>query len=149
MGTVFTGITISSRAYFAGVVMALVGLMFSPVAHGTVVRFNTVSGTVDVRLYNAATPLNVANFLNYVTSGRYNGTFIHRDVPGFVIQGGGYTYDAPSGSAPHIAEFSQVNNEFGVSNLRGTIAMAKLAAPADGGPPNGGPNSATSEWFFN
>jgi peptidyl-prolyl cis-trans isomerase A (cyclophilin A) len=33
--------------------------------------------------------------------------------------------------------------------LRGTIAMAKLAAPADGGPPNGGPNSATSEWFFN
>jgi cyclophilin family peptidyl-prolyl cis-trans isomerase len=118
-------------------------------ARATVVRFNTVSGNIDVRLYNTATPLNVANFLNYVTSGRYANTFIHRSIPGFVIQGGGYTYDAATMSAPHIAQFSQVNNEFGISNLRGTIAMAKLAAPADGGPPNGGPNSATSEWFFN
>jgi peptidyl-prolyl cis-trans isomerase A (cyclophilin A) len=119
------------------------------IANASVVRFNTVLGNVDVRLYDSATPLNVANFLNYTTSGRYAGTFIHRDLPGFVIQGGGYTYDATSGSAPHIAEFGQVNNEFRISNLRGTIAMAKLAAPADGGPPNGGPNSATSEWFFN
>jgi peptidyl-prolyl cis-trans isomerase A (cyclophilin A) len=100
-------------------------------------------------MYDTATPLNVANFLNYVNSGRYNGTFIHRSIPGFVIQGGGYTYDVGTNSAPHIAEFSQVLNEPGISNLRGTIAMAKLAAPADGGPPNGGPNSATSEWFFN
>jgi peptidyl-prolyl cis-trans isomerase A (cyclophilin A) len=124
-------------------------LVFFVDARATVVRFNTVSGNVDVRLYDTATPLNVANFLNYVTSGRYANTFIHRDIPTFVIQGGGYTYNAATNSVAHITEFSQVNNEFGISNLRGTIAMAKLAAPADGGPPNGGPNSATSEWFFN
>jgi cyclophilin family peptidyl-prolyl cis-trans isomerase len=109
-------------------------------ANSTVVRFNTVSGTIDVRMYDTATPLSVANFLNYLNSGRYNGTFIHRSIPGFVIQGGGYTYDAETGSAPHIATFAPVQNEFGISNVRGTIAMAKLG---------GDPNSATSEWFFN
>jgi cyclophilin family peptidyl-prolyl cis-trans isomerase len=118
-------------------------------APATVVRFETSLGNVDVRLYNAATPLNVANFLNYVTSDRYDGTFIHRSIPGFVIQGGGYTYNASNNSAPHIAQFPMVQNEFGISNLRGTIAMAKLPPPEEGGPPNGGPNSATSEWFFN
>jgi cyclophilin family peptidyl-prolyl cis-trans isomerase len=109
-------------------------------ANSTVVRFNTVSGTIDVRMYDSATPLSVANFLNYLNSGRYNGTFIHRSIPGFVIQGGGYTYDAGTMSAPHIATFAPVQNEFGISNVRGTIAMAKLG---------GDPNSATSEWFFN
>jgi peptidyl-prolyl cis-trans isomerase A (cyclophilin A) len=118
-------------------------------ARSTVVRFNTSLGNVDVRLYNTAAPLNVANFLNYVNNSLYNGTFIHRDVPGFVIQGGGYTYNATSNTAPHITQFAQVQNEFGISNTTGTIAMAKLPAPADGGPANGGPNSATSEWFFN
>src|SRR4051794_38397718 len=115
-------------------------LCIAPAARSTLVRFNTVSGNIDVRLYDSATPLNVANFLNYVTSGRYAGTFIHRDIPNFVLQGGGYTYNSTANSIAHIAEFSQVNNEFGISNLRGTIAMAKLG---------GLPNSATSEWFFN
>jgi peptidyl-prolyl cis-trans isomerase A (cyclophilin A) len=137
------------RAGFAASLSALIWLAFGSSANSTVVRFNTVSGNIDLRLYDTATPLNVANFLNYVNSGRYAGTFIHRSMPGFVIQGGGYFYDAVNNVAPHIAEYAQVNNEFGISNLRGTIAMAKLAAPADGGPPNGGPNSATSEWFFN
>jgi peptidyl-prolyl cis-trans isomerase A (cyclophilin A) len=118
-------------------------------ATATVVRFETSLGNVNVRLYNAATPLNVANFLNYVTSDRYDGTFIHRSIPDFVIQGGGYTYNASNNTAPHIAQFPMVQNEFGISNLRGTIAMAKLPPPEEGGPPNGGPNSATSEWFFN
>jgi peptidyl-prolyl cis-trans isomerase A (cyclophilin A) len=124
----------------AGSCLALV-----PAAHSTVVRFNTVRtdnqpgvSTIDVRLYNTATPLTVANFLNYVNNSRYNGTFIHRSVPGFVIQGGGYIYDGSG--APHIATFPAVQNEFGISNLRGTISMAKLG---------GDPNSATSEWFFN
>jgi peptidyl-prolyl cis-trans isomerase A (cyclophilin A) len=90
----------------------------------------------------------VANFLNYVNAGRYAGTFFHRNIPGFVLQGGGYTYDVGTNTAPHITDFPQVMNEFGISNLRGTIAMAKLAPPPEG-PPNGGPNSATSEFFFN
>jgi peptidyl-prolyl cis-trans isomerase A (cyclophilin A) len=114
----------------------------------TVVRFNTVYGNIDVRLYNTATPLTVANFLNYVNNARYNATFIHRSIPGFIIQGGGFTYTDAAGVGD-VAEFAQVMNEPGISNLAGTIAMAKLAAPAQGGPPNGGPNSATNQWFFN
>jgi peptidyl-prolyl cis-trans isomerase A (cyclophilin A) len=117
-----------------------VGLLFSSPAHCTVVQFNTVLGSVIVRLYDSATPQNVANFLHYLNSGLYNGTFFHRDIPGFVLQGGGYAYNASSGTAPHIATFAPVQNEFRVSNLRGTIAMAKLG---------GDPNSATSEFFFN
>jgi len=109
-------------------------------ANATVVRFNTVMGSVDVRLDDAATPLTVANFLNYTNNGLYNGTFIHRSIPGFVVQGGGYTYNSTTNSAPHIATFPPVQNEFGISNTRGTIAMAKLGND---------PNSATSEWFFN
>jgi peptidyl-prolyl cis-trans isomerase A (cyclophilin A) len=118
-------------------------------AEATIVRFETSLGNIDVRLYDSATPLNVANLLNYINANRYDGTFIHRSIPGFVIQGGGYFYDVPSNSAPHIQQFAQVMNEPGISNLRGTIAMAKLPPPEEGGPLNGGPNSATSEWFFN
>src|SRR5205814_9757312 len=122
------------------ILSAAIGLVYGSPANCTVVQFNTVSGSLAVRLYDTATPLNVANFLHYVNNSLYNGTFIHRDIPGFVLQGGGYTYNASNNTAPHIATFSPVQNEFGISNLRSTIAMAKLG---------GDPNSATSEWFFN
>jgi cyclophilin family peptidyl-prolyl cis-trans isomerase len=131
------------------IVLLVVASCTANFAGATVVRFTTSLGNIDVRLYDTATPLNVANLLNYINSNRYDGTFIHRSIPGFVIQGGGYFYDAPSNTAPHIQQFDQVMNEPGISNLRGTIAMAKLPPPEEGGPPNGGPNSATSEWFFN
>ena len=96
-----------------------------------------------------AYPKTVSNFLNYVENAngvrRYDGTFIHRSVPGFVIQGGGYAYDPGLGafsanSAPHIQTDAPVINEFGRSNVRGTVAMAKIG---------GNPDSATSEWFIN
>lgn len=132
----------------AAALAAILWLSIGSSANATVVQFNTVEGTFNVRLYNGATPLNVANFLNYVNNGRYNGTFIHRSIPGFVIQGGGYTYTDAAGTAP-VTEFPQVQNEPGISNLTGTIAMAKLPPPSDGGPANGGPNSATDQWFFN
>ncbi|HMO85123.1 MAG TPA: peptidylprolyl isomerase [Lacipirellulaceae bacterium] len=124
-------------------------------ASATVVRFGTNLGNIDVRLYDSATPLTVANFLNYVTSDRYDGTFIHRApdlnvgtqqnpiFEPFVVQGGGYKLAAPPVGifgAAHIPTFSPVLNEPGLTNARGTIAMAKLG---------GDPNSATSEWFFN
>ncbi len=103
----------------------------------TTVELTTSNGPVDIGLFDAAAPKTVANFLKYVSSGRYNNTIIHRAIPGFIVQGGGYT---PTGT--HIATFGNVPNEFSAtrSNLRGTIAMAKLG---------GDPNSATSEWFFN
>lgn len=110
----------------------------------TVVRFNTWLGSFDVQLYDTAAPITVQNFLSYVNGGLYNGSFIHRSVPGFVIQGGGFTYDAPHVEAtdfPAIPTFSPIVNEFDPSrsNLYGTIAMAKTSDP----------NSATSQFFFN
>ena len=101
------------------------------------VRFDTVLGAIDVELFDDDAPLTVANFLNYVNDGDYTDSIIHRSAPGFVIQGGGFQATLPP--AP-IAKDAPVENEPGLSNVRGTIAMAKL--PGD-------PDSATSEWFFN
>ena len=104
-------------------------------ANADVVRFNTNIGSFDVDLFENATPQTVANFLSYLNNGSYIQSFVHRSEPGFVIQGGGYyTSGAP------IVTAAAVINEPGISNLRGTIAMAKIA---------GDPNSATSQWFFN
>lgn len=120
--------------------IAIALLLVAPaVTSAAVARMQTSLGNFDVQLYDAAAPLTVANFLKYVRAGAYNQSFIHRSVPGFIIQGGGYTWVdkirvVPKG-APVQNEFSRTR-----SNLRGTIAMAKVA---------GDPDSATSEWFFN
>ena len=119
------------------------------------VRLTTTLGPIDIALYDQRTPATVANFKNYVDSGRYFTTdpttnqiaplFWHRSVPGFVIQSGGFfaTVD-PSNStdvAPtQVQAFAAVPNEPGISNERGTIAMAKLGTD---------PNSATSQWYIN
>jgi cyclophilin family peptidyl-prolyl cis-trans isomerase len=109
-------------------------------AQATIVRFSTVLGNVDVRLYDAETPLSVDNFLNYVTTQRFNDTIIHRSVPGFVIQGGGFRITSDIFHAVDLPADPPVLNEPGISNVRGTLAYAKL---------DGDPNSATREWFFN
>ncbi len=122
-------------------------LLLGRASEATIVRFVTNLGNVDVRLYDAATPGHVANFLNYVTSDRYDGTFIHRspDIGNepFVVQGGGYKLAAPPSGifgATHIPTFPAVTNEPGITNTRGSLALAKVG---------GNPNSGTSEWFFN
>ena len=99
----------------------------------------TSLGNINVQLAPTAAPNNVANFLSYVNSGAYTNSIIHRSVPGFIIQGGGYTVSAgPVINA--ITTQAPVVNEFNLSNVRGTLAMAKLS---------NSPNSATSQWFFN
>ena len=120
----------------------MVMLLFLPLAgQATVVRLQTVLGVVDIALLDNEAPRTVANFLSYLNRGAYNSSFIHRSVPGFIIQGGGYLWDEPIG-VKQITAGAPVANEFSVSrsNLRGTIAMAKLG---------GNPDSATSEWFIN
>ena len=76
---------------------ALAALAAVP-AQATMVRLHTVLGPVDIDLLDAEAPLTVANFLGYVRSGAYANSFIHRSVPGFVIQGGGYTWSDANGA---------------------------------------------------
>jgi len=111
------------------------------------VQFNTVIGSIDVKLFQAETPLTVGNFLTYVNKGAYTNSFIHRSPwPKFVIQGGGfgfYDFDDPTPDTDDyeaIPKDPPVLNEPGISNVRGTISMAKVG---------GNPNSATNQWFFN
>ena len=110
--------------------------LFCPGAFAQTVRFQTNLGDIDVTLLPDSAPATVANFLKYVNRGSYNNSFFHRSVPGFVIQGGGYTFDT---SYKEIPADPPVRNEFRISNLRGTLAMAKLGND---------PNSATTQWFF-
>jgi cyclophilin family peptidyl-prolyl cis-trans isomerase len=105
---------------------------------GKAVRFTTTMGNIDVELLTEDAPETVANFLNYVNRGDYNGTFFHRSVQNFIIQGGGYRID--EGQLATVPAQAPVVNEFKVSNTRGTLAMAKIG---------GNPNSATNQWFFN
>ncbi|HEV3272310.1 MAG TPA: peptidylprolyl isomerase [Candidatus Methylacidiphilales bacterium] len=110
----------------------------------TYVRFNTSLGYIDVDLFSNATPNTVANFLSYVDSGAYANSIIHRSVPGFVIQGGGYFISDNTVNA--IPAGAPVASEAGISNTRGTIAMALTANSTTGVTD---PNSGTNEWFFN
>jgi cyclophilin family peptidyl-prolyl cis-trans isomerase len=116
---------------------------------GTVVRFrNNVGADIYAELFDAAgpgrtrtTPATAANFLAYVDAGRYTNTAIHRSVPGFVVQGGGFAVtESGVNILGAIPQFAAVVNEPGNTNARGTIAMAKLG---------GDPNSATNQFFFN
>ncbi len=117
-----------------------------PAPAGTLAQFRTPIGTLDVELYDQDKPITVRNFIRYVQAGAYTNMFLHRWVPGFIIQGGGFfvtnRFTAPS--IPDVRAFAPILNEYNgdarFSNLYGTIAMAKLG---------GDPNSATSQWFFN
>lgn len=109
------------------------------------IAMHTSSGDIVIELDPARAPVTVANFLHHIRAGHYNGTIIHRVVPGFVIQGGGWTaelverakVDAARGQpdTPIVNEWSTS----GLKNLRGTIAMARDADP----------DSATREFFIN
>jgi cyclophilin family peptidyl-prolyl cis-trans isomerase len=128
---------------FAFSLFAFFMFAFASVANATItVRIQTNVGAIDIDLYDTTAPRTVANFMGYLNSGRYKESFIHRSVPGFVIQGGGYTWDMPQNVINFVPAFPAIVNEFSSSrpNVRGSIAMAKLG---------GDPNSATSEWFIN
>lgn len=103
---------------------------------GQIVQMDYDQGTVNIEMLDGAAPLNVANFLSYVDSGAYNNTVIHRSILGFVVQGGSFTASLPLASVP---TGDPVVNEPALSNLRGTLSMAKLANQ---------PDSATSGFFI-
>jgi cyclophilin family peptidyl-prolyl cis-trans isomerase len=100
------------------------------------VRLTTSAGVIELELDAQRAPKTVANFLSYVDSGFYNGTIFHRVIPGFMIQGGGFTpgmKEKPTGAT--------IQNEAdnGLKNLVGTISMART--------PN--PHSASAQFFIN
>ena len=103
------------------------------------VRMATGLGTFDIILFATSTPFTNDNFLNYIDAGAYDNSFFHRSPAGFVVQGGGYKHTAAAGFSG-VVTTAPVANEPGLSNVRGTVAMAKLG---------GLPDSATSQWFVN
>lgn len=102
----------------------------------TTVLIKTSLGDITVELDADKAPLTVANVLSYVEDGSYDGTIFHRVMPGFMVQGGGFTPDMQQ--KPTRAP---VKNEAdnGLKNLRGTLAMARTGVV----------DSATSQFFIN
>ena len=105
-------------------------------AQNPVVILDTSLGNITIELYQDRAPITVENFLQYVNDGFYEGTVFHRVIQGFMIQGGGMT---ASLSAKTVGAPIKNEADNGVSNARGTIAMAR--------PP--GIDSATSQFFIN
>ncbi|WP_371187328.1 peptidylprolyl isomerase [Thalassotalea maritima] len=120
--------------------ISITALLVATSAHATIVQFNTNMGNFEVNLTDEHTPETVANFLQYVDAGTYTDVIVHRLETNFVIQSGGYTYNADDNTVVAIESLDPVVNEPVFSNVRGTIAMAKLGND---------PNSATNQWFFN
>ena len=131
------GFALLSRNMLAAMALSLL-LALPVMAIADTVLIETPQGDIEIELLTQDAPNTVANFLRYIDSGKYTNSFVHRSIPGFVIQGGGFTFNGSG--APGIFPFERIDNEFKVSNTRGTVAMAKIA---------GQPDSATSQWFIN
>jgi peptidyl-prolyl cis-trans isomerase A (cyclophilin A) len=100
------------------------------------IRFETTLGEFTIELFDKEAPQSVANFLRYIDDGFFDGTIFHRIVPGFVIQGGGFTEDmAQKRTQPPVK--NEADN--GLKNKRGTLSMARTNDI----------NSATSQFFVN
>lgn len=110
----------------------------SPIsAVGPIVKIETNKGDITVQLNQDKAPITVENFIKYVKSGFYSGTIFHRVIPGFMIQGGGFTENMEKKPAYYPPIKLEVSKD--LKNLRGTIAMARTTVR----------DSATSQFFIN
>jgi len=100
------------------------------------ITIDTSSGVMQADLDEQKAPITVANFLEYVKSGHYDGTIFHRVIGGFMIQGGGFTPDMMQKPTRAPIPLEARN---GLKNERGTVAMARTAVP----------DSATAQFFIN
>jgi len=100
------------------------------------VKIATSLGDIVVQLEPTKAPKTVDNFVQYVKAGHYNGTVFHRVIDGFMIQGGGMTPDLKEKATRAPIPLESRN---GLSNVRGTIAMARTSVP----------DSATAQFFIN
>ena len=97
---------------------------------------NTNHGVIEIELNSEKAPITVANFVDYINSGHYNGTIFHRVIDGFMIQGGGFNEKMQQKSTK-----AEIQNEAknGLKNDKYTIAMARTSAP----------HSASAQFFIN
>lgn len=102
----------------------------------THVMLTTSAGNIELELDSAKAPVSVKNFVDYAQSGYYNNTIFHRVIPGFMVQGGGFTTDMQQKATKEPIK-NEADN--GLRNLRGTVAMARTADK----------DSATSQFFIN
>jgi peptidyl-prolyl cis-trans isomerase A (cyclophilin A) len=100
------------------------------------IKLETSMGDIEVELNRMRAPITANNFLRYVLEGEYDGTIFHRVMPGFVVQGGGYTKEIEEKTM-----YEDVLNESGIGlkNSTGTIAMARYEDP----------HTATRQFYFN
>ena len=102
----------------------------------TTVIMETTLGSITIELHPEKAPETVANFLKYVDAGYYNGTIFHRVIPGFMIQGGGFSANMKEKSTGLSIKNESAN---GLLNVTGSLAMARTSDP----------NSATAQFFIN
>jgi peptidyl-prolyl cis-trans isomerase A (cyclophilin A) len=128
------------RIQFDRLKPALFGLLLSLAATGAAwaqkVRLDTSLGEIVIELDAAKAPKSVANFLEYVKAGHYDGTIFHRVIPDFMIQGGGMNADMKE--KPTRAPIP-LESKNGLANQRGSVAMART----------NNPDSATAQFFIN
>ncbi len=102
----------------------------------TKVLLNTSAGDITLELDETRAPKTVANFVDYVKAGHYDGTIFHRVISGFMVQGGGMTADMQQKPAPNRVENEASN---GLRNDKYTVAMARTSDP----------HSASAQFFVN
>lgn len=117
-------------------VCLMIGVAGSAKAENPVVQIETSLGNIKVELFQDKAPITVKNFLGYVEDKHYDGTIFHRVIPTFMIQGGGFK---PGMAEKDTKEAIQNESANGLSNLRGTLAMARTPRP----------HSATAQFFVN
>ncbi|RQW63904.1 peptidylprolyl isomerase [Vibrio viridaestus] len=117
-------------------VIGLLSFMSASVWSAPTIEVDTSEGAFTVELNQEKAPITVANFLKYVKDGSYKGSIFHRVIPGFMVQGGGFT-----SNLDRLDSYPPVKNEAsnGLKNDTGTIAMARTQDP----------NSATRQFFIN
>src|SRR5450755_2161637 len=120
------------------------GLAFGAVqaqAANPQVDLETSAGKIRIELYPDAAPKTVENFLTYVKAKQYDGTQFHRVIPGFMIQGGGFTADFKQKPTPRppVQNEAEMSSKAGLLNVPGTVSMART----------GDPHSATGQFFIN
>jgi peptidyl-prolyl cis-trans isomerase A (cyclophilin A) len=126
----------NSRLTFLTMVVAAASALSAAPAFAQTVKLATSMGDITIALDKAKAPKTVENFVAYVKAGHYDGTVFHRVIADFMIQGGGMDAEMKEKATKPPIPLESGN---GLSNARGTIAMART----------GDPNSATSQFFIN